>query len=94
VKGTRLAKLERWARERPCPLCGRTDVRQVTEQPAPARLDAAEQHELTLLLKVASTPPCVRCGRAGHDIARLTDDQKRRTATLLRTLLDSSGRRA
>jgi hypothetical protein len=45
----------------------------VAELPELARLDAAEQRELVLLVKEASTPPCVRCGRPGHDIARLTD---------------------
>jgi hypothetical protein len=66
----------------------------MAELPELARLDAAEQRELVLLVKEASTPPCVRCGRTGHDIARLTDDQKRRTAVLLRVLLGSSERRA
>jgi hypothetical protein len=65
----------------------------VAEQSALARLDATEQRELTLLVKAASTPPCVRCGRTGHDIARLTDAQKRRTLLILRVLFGSSGRR-
>jgi hypothetical protein len=59
----------------------------VAEQHELARLDATEQRELTLLVKAASTPPCIRCGRTGHDATRLTDDQKRRTLTLLRVLL-------
>jgi hypothetical protein len=66
----------------------------VADPPELKRLDEAEQRELAVLLSAVSTPPCVRCGRTGHDIARLTGDQKRRTAALLRVLLDSSERRA
>jgi hypothetical protein len=65
----------------------------VADLPKLDRLDAAEQRELVLLLKAASTSPCARCGRTGHATSRLTDDQKRRTLVLLRVLFGSSGGR-
>ena len=91
--GVRLAKLERLARDRPCSGCGRASALQrgVRALPELDRLDAAEQEELALLLGVASTGPCGRCGRSGHDIARLSDEQKHRTLALLRVVLGPTG---
>jgi hypothetical protein len=76
-------------------MCGREDALRtaVADLPELARLDATEQQELAELLAAVSTTPCARYGRLGHDIARLTDDQKRRTLILLRVLFGSSGRR-
>jgi hypothetical protein len=94
MKPSRLAKLERWVRERPCPKCGRefslpSAVRMLPEF---ERLAAAEQGELVRLLEAASTSPCSRCGRTGRDGTRLTDDQKRRAGVLLGILLGPTRR--
>ena len=92
MRVTRLVRLEREARERPYPGCGRTH-RSSTDHSAPLytdRLADGEWLELGGLLATAATPSCPRCQRYGLDIGRLTDDQKRRTLTLLRALSGSS----
>lgn len=88
MKQNRLTRLERLARERPCPGCGRVSRPRSAPGMAydPNRLSAEEQRELARLLRAGTTEPCVRCGCAGYDIARLTDNQKRHTLRLLRTL--------
>ena len=83
--GSRLNRLERLARERPCPRCGRVaGSGPPAEAPEWARLDAVEQAELAWLVAVGTSPQCPRCGRAGHDLSRMTDDQLDRTLWLLR----------
>jgi hypothetical protein len=57
-----------------------------TEAPEWALLGIDERGELVGLLRAMATRPCVRCGRSGHDIGRLTHDQKRHTLRLLRKL--------
>ena len=92
MRMTRLVKLEREARERPCSECGRTHQRP-PDRPAPLhadRLADGEWLELGSLLAAAAGPSCLRCGRCGLDIGRLTDDQKRRALILLRTLSSST----
>ena len=85
--GLRLSRLERLARERPCPGCGRISASgPPAEEPDWQLLGAAERAELAGLVAAGSTPPCPRCGRAGHDLTRLTDDQLDRTLRLLRKL--------
>jgi hypothetical protein len=87
--GPRLAKLERLARERPCPVCGRTHPPHDPSAPVPdwERLSAKEQDELARLIRAGMTVPCARCGRSDYDLSRMTDDQLTRTLQLLRTLL-------
>lgn len=84
--GPRLAKLERLARERPCPVCGRAYRPHDPSAPVPdlLRLTADARDELARLLGAAATPRCPQCGRSGHDLARLNDDQKRHALRLLR----------
>jgi hypothetical protein len=79
--GSRLAKLERLARERPCPACGRTHPPHDPSAPVPdpERLTTEEQDELAELFAAGATPPCVRCGRSEYDLSRMTDDQLTRT---------------
>lgn len=90
--GSRLAKLERLARERPCPACGRAPVPRDPSAPEPdwARLSPAERDELARLIGAVMVAPCARCGRADHDLARLTDDQRHRLLQLLGTLVGFS----
>jgi hypothetical protein len=93
VKTSRIAKLERLARERPCPGCGRS-----CHPPGPRegeeadydRLSGAEQEELAEVFAAAVTPACARCGRADFDITRMTDDQLERALHLLRTVMGRS----
>jgi len=59
--------------------------------PELARLNAAGQGELAALVAAASAEPCLRCGRSGHDIARLSDEQKHRTLALFRVVLGPTG---
>ena len=89
-------RLERLIRERPHRGHGRTYSlpRAVAVLPELHRLDAGEQRELVALLGTAANEPCALCARSGYDIARLTDDQKRRTLRLLRTLLSHGPSRA
>jgi hypothetical protein len=89
VKPSRLTRLERRARERPCPGCGRTHVPRSPSAaiPDPTRLSAVEQRELAGLLAAASTLACSRCGRSGHDLSRMTDEQLDRALRLLQKLL-------
>ena len=92
MRVTRLAKLEREARERPCPGCGRTH-HLAPGRSAPLhtdRLGDGEWLELGGLLANAATPSCPQCGRYELDIGRLTDHQRRRALTLLRALSGST----
>jgi hypothetical protein len=90
VRMTRVARLERFVRERPCPGCGRLYHPPKATHATPSdRLSADELVELAELMATAATPECPRCGHVGFDIGRLTDDQKRRTLALLRILTDS-----
>lgn len=90
MRVTRVAKLERQAREHPCPVCGRSShPPKATAARSGDRLPPDEWAGLAELLRVAAAPPCPRCGHIELDIGRLTDDQKRRTLALLRVLCDS-----
>ena len=83
--GPRMDRLERLARERPCPGCGRVaGSGPPAEEPEWALVDAAERGELAGLVSARSMPPCPRCGRSGHDLSRMTDEQLDRTLWLLR----------
>ncbi|MBP3954862.1 hypothetical protein J8F10_06145 [Gemmata sp. G18] len=77
---SRVAKLEHCARKCPCPGCGRVERQESVGENPLARLSPEERAELSGILRRGATPPCTRCGRAGHDPALLTDDQKRRVA--------------
>lgn len=85
--GSRLAKLERLARERPCPGCGQPFHSPGSDETDWDRLLAAERDELVGLLAAASAPACSRCGRSDQDFSRMTDDQLDRALQLLRKLL-------
>ena len=89
MKSSRLARLERLARERPCPVCGRKHPLHDPSAAVPdwERLSTKEQDELTRLVGAGMTAPCARCGRSEYDFSRMTDDQLTRTLQLLRTLL-------
>ena len=89
MKASRVAKLERRVRSRPCPVCGRLfDPPKTSKNGLDlARLSPAEQEELVTLMHVVLTPPCARCGRQGHSLAALSDEQLDRTLALLRILL-------
>ncbi len=83
-----VAKLERLVRSRPCSGCGQPfDPPRTDGETDWNRLSAAEQSELTGLLAVATTPACVRCGRARYDISRATDERLDRALQLLRETL-------
>ena len=84
----RVAKLERVARERPCPECGRIDTPPVPNAAEPDydRLNRAESEELGELIQGMITPPCSRCGRSAHDLTGQTDEQLNRALALLRKL--------
>jgi hypothetical protein len=88
VNHNRIARLERLARERPCPVCGRTHPPHDPAAPVPdwERLNTKEQNELTRLIGAGMTVPCVRCGRSDFDLSRMTDDQLTRALQLLRAL--------
>lgn len=88
--GPRLAKLERWARESPCPVCGRVFSLRcaVADLPEMVRLNLTEQSELVAILTAASTDPCARCGRTGHALNLLNSDQQRRLVPLVDKLLE------
>jgi hypothetical protein len=90
--GPRLAKLERLARQRPCPVCGRTHPPHDPSAPVPdwERLSTKEQGELARLIKAGMTAPCVRCGLADFDLSGMTDDQLTRALQLLRTVMGQS----
>jgi hypothetical protein len=86
--GSRLARLERLARSRPCPGCGQPFHAPGTNEIDGSPLCAAERDELVGLLAASSAPACSRCGRSSHDFRRMTDDQLDRTLQLLRKLLE------
>ena len=88
MKHARLTRLERLVRERPCPACGRppAPLGGVEESPEPARLSRAEREELLRLVELSATGPCARCGQAGHEMSRLTDEQLDRALALLRVM--------
>jgi hypothetical protein len=84
---SRLTRLERLARSRPCPGCGQPFHAPSTNEVDWSPLCAAERNELVGLLAAASAPVCSRCGRSSHDFTRMTDDQLDRTLQLLEKLL-------
>jgi ribosomal protein L37E len=91
VRTSRLTKLERHVRSRPCAGCG-----QPFHPPDPERIDwdrltVSEQRELTGLFAEVSTPVCVRCGRSSFEVSRMTDEQLNRALQLLRKLLGRQG---
>ena len=85
--GSRLAKLERRAREHPCPRCGQPFHSPGTNEVDWSPLCAAERDELVKLLASASMSACSRCGRSSHDFTRMTDEQLDRMLQLLQKLL-------
>ncbi|VTR92490.1 unnamed protein product [Gemmata massiliana] len=88
---SRVAKLERHARENPCPGCGRVEHSGTSGADPFVRLSPEEREELSEILRYGVTLPCTRCGRVGHDPTLLTDDQKRRVASLFRKSLVGDG---
>ncbi|AWM36969.1 hypothetical protein GobsT_51510 [Gemmata obscuriglobus] len=89
MKTSRVTKLERQVRSRPCPGCGRafdppTDRNDEIDF---ERLTSIEQAELAALIQAFITPSCNRCGRSGHDLAGLSDEKLSRALELLRTAL-------
>ena len=89
MKTSRIARLERLARERPCPACGRVRAAHDPAAPVPDwdRLTTEEQGELERFIRASMPAPCARCGRGDHDLTRMTDDQLERALHLLRTVM-------
>ncbi|MDY3563398.1 hypothetical protein R5W23_004901 [Gemmata sp. JC673] len=89
MKPSRVTKLERQVRNRPCPGCGRPfDPPGARNDECDfERLSRDEQAELVALIQATLTPPCVRCGRQGHNLSGASDEQLNRTLALLRILL-------
>jgi hypothetical protein len=88
MKHSRVTKLERLVRSRPCAGCGQPFHPPGVDGADWERLSAAEQREFAALIEALSTPACARCGRSSFDLSRMTDEQLDRTLELLRKLLD------
>ena len=90
MKTSRVAKLERLLRSRPCAGCGQSFRSSGVQEIDWDRLGAAERDELAELLAAASLPACSCCGRMGHDLSRMTDEQLDRMLQLLRILFEQT----
>lgn len=89
MKPSRVTKLERQVRGRPCPGCGRHfDPLKVNNDRFDfGKLSSDEQAELSALIRATLTPQCWRCRRSGYDLTALSDEQLNRTLKLLRIAL-------
>src|SRR5437773_406609 len=74
---SRVTKLERQVRSRPCLGCRHPYVppELPVENPGLEHLSADEGDELVQIFHGVTVSPYARCGRVEHDLTRLTDDQ-------------------
>jgi hypothetical protein len=89
VRHTRLAQLERQAQGWTCPKCALPPALPggLGQECELEGLSKAKREELLRLFELTATPPCVRCGRAGREMSRLTDDQLDRAIAPLRVVV-------